>query len=81
MFYNDCVNNYFLGMIMHLWEEAGVSRTSWYRYVKEFHVEVEYYGFQWLIEKLQERVKVKKSLAQATHKLAKAKSKLKMRRK
>lgn len=67
--------------VLKPWEEAGVSRTSWYRYVKEFQVEVNYYGFQWLIEKLQERVRIKKSLSETTKQLTSAKSELKMRKK
>ena len=66
---------------MHPWEEAGTSKSSWYRYLKEFRVEAEYYGFQWLIEKVQDQVKIKKSLSEATKNLADAKTKLKMRNK
>lgn len=63
------------------WDESGVSRSTWFRYIKEFRVETEHYGAQWLIEKIQEQVKIKKSLSEATKKLAGAKTTLKMRKK
>lgn len=63
------------------WDSAGVSRSSWYRYLKEFRSEADSYGMNWLIEKLKERTKIKVSLSETTKRLACAKSALKMRKK
>lgn len=50
------------------WEKAGVSRSTWYRYLKYFQDEVSERGFEWLINKIIERQALKKSLSEAnTH--------------
>ena len=62
------------------WVQAGVSRSSWYRYLQEFRSEVESQGVGFLVDILQERMRIRRSLAEASGKIVDARKSLRMKR-
>ncbi len=61
------------------WIDAGVSRSSWYRYLSVYRDQVSENGISFLIEYLRDRVLIKKSLSSANQKLLNARKAIRMR--
>jgi len=63
----------------HPWDKAGVSRSTFYRYLKKLQKEAEMNGIEFIVDFIKERNKIKKSLSMATHQIIEARKIIRMK--
>lgn len=62
----------------NLWKQAGISRSTWYRYLSYHREEVAEKGYEWLVDKIIERKDIKKCLSDAHSRITMARLALRM---